>query len=301
MPENTENQIQKPAVRTQEELMFFPRISLKIFFWEIFLFSLTLGLGIAAAFSLGGVKSEEQIPLPEISIWDFILGFALATLFILFFSRLSKFQKGKRVLYGFLFLIVAWWAGAALISVWILGSVALVLMAGLVFWRWKSPNIFNHNLCMVLGLAGIGSGLGVALDPWTVVVLLIIFSIYDFIAVYKTKHMQKMAEEMAGYGAIFALVIPQRFSEFRQPLKRAKPGGRFLILGGGDIAFPLLLCSSLTATGILGSLIVAVFSVLGLGVSFWIFFSQKTRKPIPALPPIAFFSIVGFLLTLIIR
>ena len=52
--------------------------------------------------------------------------------------------------------------------------------------------------------------------------------------------------------------------------------------------------------GILNSLIVAMFSLIGLLVSFLIFISQKMRKPIPALPPIALFSIIGFLVTLII-
>ena len=70
-----------------------------------------------------------------------------------------------------------------------------------------------------------------------------------------------------------------------------------MILGGGDIVFPLILCVSLTPQGVLKPLIVAFFAALGLGLSFYLFTSQKTRKPIPALPPIALFSIIGFLIT----
>jgi len=211
MPAGSENQIQGEALASS------PKLSFKIFLWELFLFCLTLGLGIAAALSLRSIITKEQISLPEISFWDFILGFASASLFILLISRLPKLQRGKGIIYRILFLMISWLAGTMLISVWTPGFIALISTGGLVFWRWKFPNILNHNLCIILGLAGMGSNLGIALDPWIVIILLVVFSVYDFIAVYKTKHMQKMAEEMAIHGAIFALIVPQKFSEFQQP------------------------------------------------------------------------------------
>jgi presenilin-like A22 family membrane protease len=55
----------------------------------------------------------------------------------------------------------------------------------------------------------------------------------------------------------------------------------------------------LVLEGILSSLIVAFFSLIGLFVGFYILTKQKIRQPIPALPPIALFSIIGFLITLI--
>ena len=294
MSGNNQNQTEEQNQTTS--FLNFPR---KILFWELFLFCLIFGLGITAAFFLKQQKAE-QLSISQISFWDFIFGFALATLFIFLISRLPAGKKGKGIIYKFLFIFITWWAGGILLSVWIPNILALFLMGIAVFWWSKFPTVLNHNLCMVLALAGVGSSLGILLQPKMVVVLLIIFSIYDFIAVYKTKHMQKMAGEMAGYGAVLALIVPKEFSDFKQSLKEVKPGGKLLILGGGDIAFPLLLCVSLVSAGILNSLIVAVFSIIGLFVSFRIFVSQKIRQPIPALPPIALFSIIGFLITLII-
>jgi len=294
MSGNNQNQTEE-----QNQITSFLNFPRKILFWELFLFCLIFGLGITAAFFLKQQKAE-QLSISQISFWDFIFGFALATLFIFLISRLPAGKKGKGIIYKFLFIFITWWAGGILLSVWIPNILALFLMGIAVFWWSKFPTVLNHNLCMVLALAGVGSSLGILLQPKMVVVLLIIFSIYDFIAVYKTKHMQKMAGEMAGYGAVLALIVPQEFSDFKQSLKEVKPGGKLLILGGGDIAFPLLLCVSLVSAGILNSLIVAVFSIIGLFVSFRIFVSQKIRQPIPALPPIALFSIIGFLITLII-
>ena len=295
----------KNQIEGQNQIASFLNFPRKILFWELFLFCLILGLGISAAFFLNQQKAE-QLPISQISFWDFLLGFSLATLFILFVSRLFRRSRKKGVIYKFLFIFISWWAGGILLSVWLPDLLAFSLMGILVFWRWKSPTMLNHNLCMVLGLAGVGSGLGIALQPKIVVVLLIIFSIYDFIAVYKTKHMQKMVREMAAGGAILALIVPQKFSDFKQSLEKVKPGGKFLILGGGDVVFPLLLCSSLVPIGILNSSIVAIFSLIGLFVSFWIFASQpltnsgEGRQPIPALPPIALFSIIGFLISSVI-
>jgi presenilin-like A22 family membrane protease len=102
------------------------------------------------------------------------------------------------------------------------------------------------------------------------------------------------------------LILPQKFSEVSAPLKDVKMGGRFLVLGSGDIIFPLLLVSSLVPEGIKNSFIVAIFATIGLLVSIGIFLSQPPtstgggRKPIPALPPIALFSIIGYLITRIL-
>jgi presenilin-like A22 family membrane protease len=112
--------------------------------------------------------------------------------------------------------------------------------------------------------------------------------------------MIKMAKEFIEAKAIPGLVLPQKFSEVSASLEDVKMGGRFLVLGSGDIIFPLLLVSSLVPEGIKKSFIVAIFATIGLLTSIGIFLSQKTRKPIPALPPIALFSIIGYLITRIL-
>lgn len=109
--------------------------------------------------------------------------------------------------------------------------------------------------------------------------------------------MVKMAKEMLQHKAIVGFIIPQKLSDFSTQLKKVKVGGKFLILGGGDIVFPLILAVSLIPQSTLHALIIAFFSVIGLFAGFLIFISQKTRAPMPALPPIALFSILGYLLT----
>jgi len=276
----------------------------RIFAIEAFLFCLTLGLGIATAFKINNpplnFSGGQKVILPQISFWKFIFYFLSATLLIFLISYFLKFKKGKVVFFKGIFILATFWGGALLLSVWMSDLLALILIGILIFWWLKRPSILIQDLCLILGIAGVGSILGLSLAPQIVVLLLVTFSIYDFIAVYKTKHMVKMAKEMIESKAILALVVPPNILGLRASLEEIKPGGKFLILGGGDIIFPLLLCVSLVPQGILSPLIVAIFSLIGLFTGFYFFISQKVRQPIPALPPIAVFSIIGFLITRLI-
>jgi len=276
----------------------------KIFIIETFLFCLTLGLGIAAAFRMNDPPPNfgggQKVNIPQISFPQFILNFLLATLFILLILRFVKFEKEKGTIFKILFILAVLLGGLLFLETWLPEHLSLIFIFVLIFWWLKKPSVLIQDLLIILGIAGTGSILGLSLNPLTVVALLIIFLIYDFIAVYKTKHMVRMAKAMLESRAILALVIPPNIFGFRESLEKIQPGGKFLILGGGDIAFPLIFSVSLIPSGIFNSLIVALFSLIGLFASFWFFTKQKERKPIPALPPIALFSIIGYLITKIL-
>jgi len=274
--------------------------SRQVFIIEAFLFILTLGLGIAAAFRINQILAVQKITLPQVSSPEFIIYFLLGTLFLFLISHFLKLKKEKSTIFRGIFILVVFFGGSLFLQIWIPDILALILMFFLVLWWAKRPSVLIQDICVILAIAGVGSSLGVTFAPLTIILLLVIFSIYDFIAVYKTKHMVKMAKEMIENKAILALVIPQTLYGFKENLGEIKLGGQFLILGGGDVIFPLLLSASLIPQGVINSFIVAIFSVVGLSVSFYIFSSQKFRQAIPALPPIALFSIIGFLITLII-
>lgn len=279
----------------EEKKIAFP---LRLFLGEIIFFSLVLALGILAAQKLSLFLERREIVLQPISFFQFLILFFLATLFIFLLSKFISSKK-RGPLFRILFVIISAWGGIIFLSLWIY-DFSLILIAILIYLWFKKGNILIHDLLVIFGICGIAPVLGLKLEPKVVIFLLILFSIYDFIAVYKTKHMVKMAKALIEERAILGLIFPPKFSDFFASLKEVRPGGRFLVLGGGDLAFPLLFCSSLIPEGILISLVVGFFSLIGLSVSFLIFIFQKVRAPIPALPPIAFFSIVGYLLAKIL-
>jgi len=275
----------------------FPKQAWKVFAIEGFLFSLTLVLGIATAAKISNILEIKKTEIPEFSLSQFIIYFLFVSLLIFLFVRFLKFRKQKEVIFKLFYVSTVFWGGILLLSAWISDLFSLIIMVILIVWWLKRPSVFVQDVCVILAIAGAGSVFGLTFTPEVVIVLLVIFSIYDFIAVYKTKHMVEMARGMIESRAILGLVIPPDLSAFKENLGQVKPGGRFMVLGGGDIMFPLLFCSSLVSSGVFNSLIVALFSLIGLLADFLFFISQKQKKAIPALPLIALFSIIGYLIT----
>lgn len=271
-----------------------------VFGFELSLFSLSLALGILAGFRLQEVFKIQKISPPSISLWQFLFFFLLGTLFLLGVIYFFKFKRGKGIFFKGIFLLAIGFGNLFFFGLWLPDVLTFTIIVILIIFLLKKPSLALHNFALIFAVAGVGAGLGVSFTPEMVVFLLLIFSIYDFVAVYKTKHMVKMAKEMIAQRAILGIVVPQKIADFPVPLKEVKAGGKFLILGAGDIVFPLILAVSLVPQGIFNVLLVALFSLLGLWVSFLIFISKKIRTPIPALPPIALFAIIGYLITKII-
>ncbi|MBZ9572667.1 hypothetical protein KJA17_00515 [Patescibacteria group bacterium] len=272
----------------------------RVFGFEVVLFSLSLGLGILAGLRLHEIFKIQKVPPPSISLSQFLFYFLFATIFLLLIIYFFKFKRGKGIFFKGIFLLAIGFGNFFFFGLWLPDVFLFILVVLLIVLLLRRPSLMLHNFALIFAIAGVGAGLGLSFTPEMVILLLLIFSIYDFIAVYKTKHMIKMAKEMIAHGAILGIVVPQTISDFQSQLKEVRVGGKFLVLGAGDIVFPLILVVSLIPQGIFNSLIVASFALLGLFAGFLIFISKKIRTPMPALPPIALFSIIGYLLTRII-
>lgn len=269
-----------------------------IIFWqELLLFAATQMIGIFTA-----LKSRplilEQRPGFELTPGGIIFFLLLVVVFAYLLNRLSRHSP----IFFKLILGLAIFAGSQTVFSFVFNEIifstaAAVLLAIAVL---KVKKVFLHNIGVILALAGIGAILGLSLAPISAVLLLLILSFYDIVAVYKTGHMIRLAGNMIKSGAIFGLVIPQKFQDWTKGLDRVRPGGEFMILGSGDAVMPLILTASVTKNfGLASGLIVLFFSLLGLFLTYYLFISQKTRRPMAALPPIAVASIAGYLVALI--
>ena len=273
------------------------------FIFAIFVFFLTETLGILTARRLKELfgSAGSQVAAPTLA--DFISTFAVATLFLLFVIYFMKFRAIKRAFFKVIFSAAAFVGGAIFFGAWLNGAIPFIVSFVMVSVWWFYPRVLVQDLCVIAAILGAGLSLGFIFPPEMVMTLFVIFSLYDFIAVYLTKHMVVMAKEMLESGAIAAVFIPARISGLAEPVTQAKPGlGNYVILGGGDIVFPLFFSVSLVRFASLADAVtVAIFSLIGFCVSFYLFFFQKTQRPIPALPAIALFSIIGYLLTVAIK
>jgi presenilin-like A22 family membrane protease len=252
-----------------------------------------------------------EVTLPDGEVIDIPARSALGPLLIYIFTAaavlgitLSKIPlKALKVLLRLLFALLFSW-GAFIATVFYVPlpvAVAIAVMFG-TFW-FLIPLVWLHNLVLILAVSSLGAVFGRFITPWTAMAIILALAIYDFLAV-RFRFMLWMADRLSQINALPALIIPKNYSEWNLNLKKREklvelnPAAReYSILGGGDIAFPCLLTASVYfAQGLKPAAIIAVFGLLGLISVYAIQAKFLKGKPMPALPPIAAFTLVGLLI-----
>ncbi|OGN16547.1 MAG: hypothetical protein A3C88_01920 [Candidatus Yanofskybacteria bacterium RIFCSPHIGHO2_02_FULL_50_12] len=276
------------------------RLRPDLFLKEFLLFGATMVLGLLAAFRYEALTSGAPIiQVPSLSFADVIWLAILITLI----AAAARFGRiARMVFWVFLTLIVI--SGSQIVLSIFLPlpwDVIAALAVAAVFFLWRI--VLIHDAAMVLALAGMGAVIGISITPSVGIIALVVLSFYDIIAVYKTKHMVRMARSMIQTGAIFGFIIPKDFKSFLAPRRAAQEEhdeGRFMILGSGDIGLPLIFASSLMRESVPEAIIVGIFALAGAALTHLLFVNQEKRQAMAALPPIATMCLVGYLISLLI-
>lgn len=249
------------------------------------------------------LPSGETVNVPTNSALGPILIYIFAAVAVLGIT-LSKIPlTALKILLRLLFALLFSW-GAFIATVFYLPlpvAVAIAVVFG-TFW-FLIPLVWLHNLVLILAVSSLGAVFGRFITPWTAMAIILALAIYDFLAV-RFRFMLWMSDRLSQINALPALIIPKNYSEWNFNLKKREkiiemnPAAReYSILGGGDIAFPCLLTASVYfAQGLKPAAIIAVFGLLGLVSVYAIQAKFLKGKPMPALPPIAAFTLIGLLI-----
>lgn len=278
-------------------MKFLQYFKTQLFLQEIFWFSLAQFLGVFLARRAGALLEEIQTPAERITFADFFIYFLAGTILIFVLSRRSNVSDFIMRL----FFIFTLFLGVNLFISFFINPVAtFYFSAAFVIARFVSPSIFLHNIIFLFSVTALSSVLSLQFNAMTIVALLAALAVYDIISVYVTKHMVKMAKAMIESKLIFGLIIPEKIKYNFLGVEKAKPGEGIVFLGGGDVGLPVFLVANTAFFDLTQGIIVALFAIFGMALSYWLFVSQKFRKPMPALPPISMMAILGYLLTKII-
>jgi len=273
------------------------KLKFPLFLRILLLFGLTQLAGIYAAYKfLPALGPAQPARISGFSFYDFAI-LVILVLFLIFIVR--RFKSVSSVFFKVFLTFVVFAGAQEMLAIWFSPFISAFIAVLLLILFWLFNNVFLQDLVMVLTFAGVGAVLGISLAPGTVILILVILSFYDIIAVYKTRHMVELAEAMIQSRAIFGFVVPATFGGFKERMAQVAPGEQFMILGSGDVILPLLLSASLVRISLNQSVIVAFFSALGLFLMHLIFTNQKIRRPMAALPPIALATIIGYLISLL--
>lgn len=236
---------------------------------------------------------------PSLSLTSIIIAFviAIALIFLLMRIKASIFLR----LWFFVVVIIA--LGITFNSLFsnftIYASyIAIIVAIPLAFFKIFKMNITVHNLTELLIYPGIAAVFVPILSLWSIMVLLILISIYDIYAVWHSGFMQKMAKYQINQLKIFSgFFVPYLSSKQRKEielikekyknkipkkLKTKKVKVNLAILGGGDVVFPIIFTGVVFMTlGLAPALITTIFATLAL---FLLFIFARKGKFYPAMP-----------------
>ncbi|MBT6995119.1 hypothetical protein HN865_00630 [Candidatus Woesearchaeota archaeon] len=165
-------------------------------------------------------------------------------------------------------------------------NIAFIIATGFILLRTFRLSIISHNIVELFVYAGIPVIFASVLNILSASILLIFISIYDAIAVWKTKHMIALAKFTTQSKVFAGLMIPY------------DKGRKAAILGGGDIGFPLLFSSVILLNNSFQHAIITTI-VTAIALLLLLTFSKK-NKFYPAMPFISAGCFIGYFLSLLI-
>lgn len=221
-----------------------------------------------------------------------------------------------------------WYATGGNVDVNLLSNVstllAFVLAAGLVYLLVRFPEWYVVDTIGIVTAVGVTAILGISFGILPAFLLLIALAVYDAWAVYRTKHMITLADELTSQRLPILLVIPKKpgysFRE-QKSLKAQVASGEereAMFMGLGDLIIPgILAVSAFTfppsnldpATGlrvpdirfVLGlpsNLFIAIFAIIGCLVGFTVLMRFVLKgNPQAGLPLLNGGTIAGYILS----
>ncbi|MFA6461639.1 MAG: presenilin family intramembrane aspartyl protease [Candidatus Woesearchaeota archaeon] len=276
------------------------RLDITILLLTIFLLAQFLGIAILYKYidvdksvALGNTQFKE-LPLgerPEVNeqysylpiMITIILGTVLMLLLIKY--KLNWIWKIWFLIAVFLTLTISFNAFISL-------KIALFLALALALWKIFWPNFWVQNFTEIFIYGGLAAIFVPVFNLWSIIILLILISIYDAYAVWKSKHMITLAQSQTKSKVFAGLLIPYSMKKKVKPTRKLpEVAGRIALLGGGDIGFPLMFAGVvLKEMGLWQALIIPFFALAGLGT---LLFLAKEKKFYPAMPFISAGCFIG--------
>jgi len=263
---------------------------------------------VAGPFEAAGVVAFEN-PSDPFNLLYFFIIVLIFTAIVLLIIKLRR-KKALRiiflgattmlmiyVLYPILSLVVI----DAYLCLGLSICVAGLLLAALI----KKPEWYVIDSIAFFTAAGASAMIGISLDIWIVIVLLVAMALYDAISVYKTKHMIDLADSIIDLKLPVMFVIPKKrgYSMLKETKRlkeklQEKEEREAFMLGVGDVVFPGILSVAAFHSLATGSFIMALAVLAGTLVGFAVLIGYVVKgNPQAGLPLLCSGAIAGYLIT----
>jgi presenilin-like A22 family membrane protease len=243
--------------------------------------------------NIGGVDLERPDIDPAKSVLYIIGAVILGTILILILIKWKRINLWKL----WFFVAVSLCLHVAF-SAFIPANYSLVLALILAFIKVYRPNIFIHNFTELFIYSGLAVIFVPVMNLFAAFVLMILLSIYDMYAVWKSKHMVSMAKFQTKSGVFAGVLMPYKMPSLKPRAKKGVVKMKMAILGGGDLGFPLIFAGVVfKSVGLYQAMIIPVFAAIAL---LLLLLLGKKDRFYPAMPFISAGCFVGYIATLLI-
>ncbi len=163
-------------------------------------------------------------------------------------------------------------------------AMALAAVAGMALALAKHFIHRLKNVAAIFSSAGAGAVFGFSFSFFASLVIFFIMAIYDYIAVFRTKHMVSMAKEIMKQDMSFTVTATEKSASGKESR---------LDLGTGDLALPVMVEVAAYPIHPLLSLVTLIGATAG--VSFVLVYAWKKKVFLPAIP----FIFTGMMISLL--
>jgi len=263
----------------------------RLYAWLFLFFIITQGIGIMVAnafleedLTVTLISEDKDDPINAVFLIGYILFVTAVFLFIMkyFKSRVFYLVEALAVFSTTTIVIEVFFPG--------IGVMFGLLLVSLRYFA--RDNTWLKNIASGFAVVGAGSLIGVSLGVLPVILFIVLLAIYDLIAVFKTKHMVKMAKVIVKENLAFTFTIPTKEHSFQ--------------LGTGDLVIPLVfgvaVYSHSSSIPLPFSLlpVAMIFSASILGLVGTLHICAEKKIALPALPLQTLFMVISWVYCLVL-
>ena len=285
-------------------------------------FGLLLATQVFSGATYQEISNAQVISSPA-SVLFYIIYLVIASVILLFVFKIYKGTKLFLIFEGAVVLLASFVVFSVIVSV-LAGYAqssalesnstlsfvaALIPAAALVVAKNRIPRL--RNATAIIASVGVGIALGISFDFKFALIFMALLGVYDFVAVFITKHMIALGNMAMQNNLSFLIMVRETkavpmsylsaserhaYAKNRPPLK--KQGGiidrltrenmalvpAMTALGTGDLAVPLML--AVAAYKVQLSFVLSFVVILGalLGLLLNMLVLRRYRKALPAIP-----------------
>jgi presenilin-like A22 family membrane protease len=288
----------------------------------------TMVFGSASAAQL----SSTQVLSTGINVIYYVVYIAVVALVLSFLMKIYRGSKFFIAMEALVVFVTSFFVFAVLIG-YATGNASSLLfgnppiyyfviaaLAAITLVVAKNKHGRLKNAVAILSSIGFGLILGISFGFVLALIFMALLAVYDFIAVFVTKHMIALANAASQQNLALMIDVSEieavprsqltraelsEFSKSKADIEKRIPQAKELdsrnlvpvaakvALGTGDLGVPLML--SIAAYGVNMNFTLSFFVIFGavLGLLLTMFILRKYKRALPAIPPLLFGILIG--------